>query len=69
MATSDDGNGRFDWLKDDLNYIKGKLDQLSSSYSCTAATVRSHSAAIKWLYGLVAAVFVVVVALAIGVRQ
>ena len=63
-----DGNTRFDWLKKDIDYIKRKLDELAGCHAATSATVRSHGAAIKWLYGIVASLIMLLVVYAAGLR-
>lgn len=68
MVASDDGNGRFDWLRDDMKTVKRQLNILVKSDADTRATVRSHGAALKWLFGIVGTVFLMVVAIALGVR-
>jgi hypothetical protein len=40
-----------DWLKDRLDYIVERLDELVGDYTDTRATVRGHGAALKWLFG------------------
>ncbi len=55
-------------LKTDLDYIRGRVDEIVSMYSGTQATVRTHGMAIKWLFGIVASVVVVLVAYAVGAK-
>ena len=68
MATPDDGNGRITWLKDDRDYIKDKLDELVKSNEGVCATVRTHSFALRLLFGIVGSLVVILIAFAVGAR-
>jgi tetrahydromethanopterin S-methyltransferase subunit G len=57
-----------DWLKDRLDYIVERLDELVGDYTDTRATVRGHGAALKWLFGIVASAILFLVAIVLGVR-
>jgi tetrahydromethanopterin S-methyltransferase subunit G len=63
-----DGNGRFDWLKEDMAYIRRRVDEVVKMQAAQCATQRGHGKQIAWLYGIVAAVIVLLVASFVGAR-
>ena len=68
MTTPDNSNGRIDWLKDDIDYIKEKLDELANTHAAVCATVRNHGFALKFLFGIVGSLVAILIAVAVGGR-
>ena len=59
---ADDGNGRFEWLKTDMNYIKKRVDQIANNQSAPAATVRNQGHALRFIGTIIVGIVLAVIA-------
>lgn len=63
-----DGNKRCGWIRDDVQYIRKRVDEIAERQIATTATVKQHGKQIAWLFRIIGALIVLLVAARVGLR-